>query len=449
MHLKITTLLKSFIFALSACLNFQATAVSLDKAFINLANKVKPSVVNISITKQGENNFIELIPGLIVPHATPKLTGSGSGFIISKEGLVVTNAHVVSQSDKIQVQFEGDKKLYPAKILGKDALSDIALLKVSAQKKFVPIEFGDSEKLKVGEWVAAIGNPHGYGHTITKGILSAVNREIDELNLYPLLQTDASINPGNSGGPLVNLRGQVIGVNNAIAAGATGIGFAIPINNVKIVLKDLKSYGYVRRGFIGIVFRSLPNKGVLITDIVDGGPADKAGLKQGDILTHFDSKAIKQPKDLPKIVDKTPVGKKVIVKVLRNKKPKQLTISSQPLQKDSFSFTKNRKALSKKGVSISKAGLQVANPSSGLLNQLQIPNLGARYPLVTKVQPNSRAQQAGIEVGDLVFKVNGESIFNANHLKAKLQKGGLFSLQILRYHRHYDQYLGFTTKLKL
>ena len=233
----------SLSFLISLIFPVLAYSVEPSQAFIELAKKVQSSVVNISTTKTGVNNVVQIFPGYFMPFNTPDMTASGSGFIIDKSGLIVTNSHVVKDFDKIQVQFAGDDKFYPAKVLGSDPLSDIALLKVQVKKRLKPFALGDSSKLQVGEWVAAIGNPHGYGHTMTKGIISAVKREIDDLNLFPLLQTDASINPGNSGGPLVNLKGEVVGVNQAIVRGATGISFAIPINNVKEVLKDLKSFG--------------------------------------------------------------------------------------------------------------------------------------------------------------------------------------------------------------
>ncbi len=422
-------------------------AIDLNKAFIHLAKKVQPSVVNISTLRKQGRNLIELAPGFYIPHHTPQMMGSGSGFIISKDGLIVTNAHVIRQSDEIQVQFENDKKLYSAKVLGKDQASDIALLKVNVKKSLNPIVFGDSQKLQVGEWVAAIGNPHGYGHTMTKGIISAVKREIDDLNLYPLLQTDASINPGNSGGPLVNLKGEVVGVNNAIAAGANGISFAIPINNVKTVLKDLKIYGYVRRGFIGVQFRQ-DTKGALITNIVKNGPANRSGLKIGDIITKFNSNLIKKSGDLPKAVDKTPIGKKSKVVVLRNGKEKTFTVTPKPLSKNSFSSLDTKNKITKKGVQISKAGFQVLKPNPSLLKRFNLPNLGAVYPLVTNVQKNSVADKAGLRIGDSISQVDGHQITSIHQLKSKLNKGNHL-IQILRYHRVYDQYLAFMIKLSL
>ncbi len=434
------TILFSFFFHYSQ-------AIDPNTVFIHLAKKVQPSVVNISTQKKQGKSYLKLGPGLYIPHQTPQMMGSGSGFIISKDGLIVTNAHVVKGSDKIQVQFENDTKLYPAKILGADRSSDIALLKVNVKKSLKPIEFGDSQKLQVGEWVAAIGNPHGYGHTMTKGIISAIKREIDDLNLFPLLQTDASINPGNSGGPLVNLKGEVVGVNNAIAAGANGISFAIPINNVKTVLEDLKNYGYVRRGFIGIQFRQ-DYKGAVITGVVRNSPADQAGLKIGDTIIKFNSNSIKKSRDLPKAVDKTPVGKKSKITVLRNGRKKTFTITPKILSKNSFSSINPQSPIAGKGGHISKVGFKVSKPSSKLLNQFNLPNLGATYLIVTHVQKNSLADRAGLQVGDSISQVNGQTITSIRQLKLKLKKGHHL-IQVLRYHRGYNQYLAFIIKIRL
>ncbi|MGI9549415.1 MAG: trypsin-like peptidase domain-containing protein [Bdellovibrionales bacterium] len=421
--------------------------VDLSKSFIKLAQKVQPSVVNISTLKRKGKNFIQLAPGFYIPHQTPKQMGSGSGFIISKDGLIVTNAHVVKGSDTIQVQLAHDKKLYTAKILGKDQLSDIALLKINIKKRLTPVIFGDSEKLQVGEWVAAIGNPHGYGHTMTKGIISAVKREIDELNLFPLLQTDASINPGNSGGPLMNLKGEVIGVNNAIAAGANGISFAIPINNVKTVLKDLQNYGYVRRGFIGVQFQPSLN-GAFIKDIVKGGPADRAGLKVGDIIIEFNNKPIKKSRDLPKIVDKTPVGKKTKVIVLRNKKKKTFSIAPKILAPNGITLSKNPKK-NPKGINIAKIGFGVAKPTPQLLKRFGLPRLSASHPIVTHVENRSLADWSGLQIGDYIAQVNGQPSTSVQKLQTTLNNKGEHLIQVLRYHKAYDQYLAFMIKLKV
>ena len=306
-----------------------------EQPFVELAKKVKPSVVNISIITSAKQKILQLGPGFYIPHATPERRGSGSGFVIDSKGLIVTNAHVVDDADTVQVQFSESEKFYKAKIIGKDVLSDIALLKITTSKNLKAIKMGDSSQTQVGEQVAAFGNPHGYGHTVTQGIISALRREIDDLNLFPLLQTDASINLGNSGGPLVNLKGEVIGVNNATSARAQGISFAIPINNVKTVLEDLKKYGKVRRSFLGVVLSQAgfhQKNGAFVVNIFEKGPADKAGIKIKDRIVEFNGKKIKSARQLIKYIAQTSVGRPVQIKILRKNKliNKNLILSPVP-----------------------------------------------------------------------------------------------------------------------
>ena len=262
-------------------------------SFVKLAKQIEPSVVNISIIKKSAGNRFFLAPGVYIPYSPPSVSGSGSGFVIDSTGLIVTNTHVITGADEIKIQFAGSKEFYKAQLVGKDDLSDIALIRIKPKRFLRPVKLGNSEDIQVGEEVAAFGNPHGYGHSMTQGIISAIKREIDDLNLFPLLQTDASINPGNSGGPLVNLKGEVVGVNNAIAAGAQGISFAIPIDNVKNILNDLKNYGYVRRGFIGVQL-GFGQQGSLVVDVVPGGPADRAGIQAYDLIVKFGKATIKK-----------------------------------------------------------------------------------------------------------------------------------------------------------
>ncbi len=421
-------------------------AVELETAFIELNKKIRSSVVNISTIKEETKDMVQIFPGYFMPFNLPQLKGGGSGFIIDKKGLIITNFHVVQNFDKIQVQFARDEKFYPAKVLGSDSMIDIALLKVDVNKKLVPFKFGDSEKLKVGEWVAAIGNPHGYGHTMTKGIISAVKRELDDLNLYPLLQTDASINPGNSGGPLVNLKGEVIGVNQAIARGtinspATGISFAIPINNVKGAIEDLKKYGFVRRGFIGVEFVNDGQKGALITNIVFGSPAQQAGLKIKDRIVDFSGSEIKTPKDLPKAVRKAKVGKKVVVTIVREGQKKQFSIVPKMLEKNSFSSIQlpAHEKLKIRGQNI-YGGFRVAHSSAENLKHFNLPDMGARHPLVVYVKPDSPAFRGGLRAGDLLFQINGKIVAKTSQIREALKKGDN-RLNILRYHQRYDKYL--------
>ena len=413
-----------------------ASAHPADSSFTNLARLLEPSVVNISVIKKsGLNTFF---PGFAVP--TPHISGSGSGFVIDSKGLIVTNTHVVSGADEIKVQFAGQPGFFKAKLVGKDDLSDIALLKIKPKKYLPPVRMGNSSVVQVGEEVAAFGNPHGYGHSMTQGIISAVKREIDDLNLFPLLQTDASINPGNSGGPLVNLKGEVVGVNNAIAAGAQGISFAIPIDNVKNILSDLKQYGYVQRGFIGVQLSS-GQGGALILNVVTGGPAERAGIKAYDLIVQFGKKAVKSARDLVKSVATTPIGKKVPVQIVRDGKKEQLFVTVQRVNASSFNFQKPPPRKGRSGVK-SSLGFDLIDPDPGVFKQFNLPDLGAGHPVVFSVKPATPAGKAGFRPGDLIFKVNGHDVAGVNDFKKHIKRSGN-TLHILRYHRLYGQYLAF------
>ena len=423
-----------------------AVAHSSDLSFVELAKKFEPSVVNISVTKKSANNRFFLAPGIYVPYNPPPISGSGSGFVIDSKGLIVTNTHVITGADEIKIQFAGSQKFYKAQLVGKDELSDIALIKIKPKHPLKPVKLGNSKDIQVGEKVAAFGNPHGYGHSMTQGIISAIKREIDELNLFPLLQTDASINPGNSGGPLVNLKGEVVGVNNAIAAGAQGISFAIPIDNVKNILNDLKNHGYVKRGFIGVLLGSAKG-GSLIMDVVPGGPADRAGLQAYDLIVKFGKTTIKNSKDLANAVAKTPLSKKVPVKIIRNGKEKRLFVTIQLRNKNSFNFPKTfSKKNKKKGVK-TVLGLNLIDPNPSVFKQLNLPDLGARHPMVLSVDASSPAGKAHFRPGDLIFKVNEQNISKVSDFKKYIKRSGGNTLNILRYHHLYGQYLAFVISL--
>ena len=324
------------IFFLLAC--FTPSGFSLPtQPFVGLAKKVQPSVVNIS-TSAITKTFLRLGPDLYVPQPYGrKKQAAGSGFIIDSKGFIVTNAHVVKNADQINVQLAQDNRLYSARLVGKDDLSDVALIKIQASKPLTPIKLGSSSQVQVGEFVAAFGNPHGYGHTVTQGIISAVKRELDDLNLFPLLQTDASINPGNSGGPLVNLKGEVLGINNATSAQAEGISFAIPIDNVKNILSDLKKHGYVRRGYIGVLLSYAVNaRGAFVMDVSKKGPAYQAGVRSRDRIIKFGKISIKDPSDLIKAIAKTPIGTKVKLVLIRKNRKKHVSIRIQAITSKRF-----------------------------------------------------------------------------------------------------------------
>ena len=315
------------------------------ESFADLAERLMPSVVNISttqtvVTKSNPFPGFQFPPGspfedMFKEFGTPqtrKASALGSGFIIESEGIVITNNHVISEAEDIVVTVDGDKD-YKAEVVGADPLSDIAVLKINSKDKFIPVKFGNSDKARIGDWVIAIGNPLGLGGTVTSGIISARNRTIGLSRYEDYIQTDASINQGNSGGPLFDMNGNVIGINTAILgqSGSIGIGFSIPSNSAKKVVDQLIKYGETKRGWLGvriqIVTKEIADierlgepKGALVASVAENSPSDKAKIKAGDIILEFNGIAIKEMKELPKIVAQTEVGKTVEVKVWRNKK---------------------------------------------------------------------------------------------------------------------------------
>ena len=330
-------------------ITFNLSTISHSKdapaSFADLAEKLMPSVVNIStsqtvVTKSNPFPGFEFPPGspfedMFKDFGTPqkrKAYALGSGFIIDKKGIVITNNHVIKDADDILVRVNGDKE-YEATIIGTDPLSDIAVLQIKSKDKFLPVNFGDSDKSRIGDWVIAIGNPFGLGGTVTAGIISARNRNIGMTRYEDFIQTDASINQGNSGGPLFNMDGDVIGINTAILgqSGSIGIGFSIPSNNAKIVIDQLIKYGETKRGWLGVRIQYVTKeiadaeklnkpRGALVQSVADGSPSEKGGIKDGDIILEFDGKLINEMKELPLIVAQTEVGKTVEVKVWRNQR---------------------------------------------------------------------------------------------------------------------------------
>tara|TARA_B100000575_G_scaffold293020_1_gene303126 strand:- start:948 stop:2354 length:1407 start_codon:yes stop_codon:yes gene_type:complete len=326
----------------SFCLN---SVNAVPNSFADLAEKLMPSVVNISTTqtvRTTTNQFpFQFPPGspfeeLFKDYQRPterKASSLGSGFIIKENGTVITNNHVIAGADDILVRV--NSKEYNAKVIGADPYMDIAVLKMESSDKFNTVKFGDSDKARVGDWVVAIGNPFGLGGTVTSGIVSARNRDIGMTRYDDFIQTDASINQGNSGGPLFNLKGEVVGINTAIIApgqsGSIGIGFAIPSNAASKVIDQLLNYGETRRGWLGVRIQEVTKEiaeavklkkpeGALVASVGEKSPADKAGIKAGDIIIEFDGKKIDTMRTLPKVVANTEVGKNVKLKIWRDKK---------------------------------------------------------------------------------------------------------------------------------
>ncbi|MDC3076933.1 Do family serine endopeptidase [Candidatus Pelagibacter sp.] len=333
-----------FIILLSFNFNLVANSANMPASFADLAEKLMPSVVNISttttITTKSNPFPFEFPPGspfedMFKDYGTPQkrqTSALGSGFIIDEKGLVITNNHVIQGAEDVFVRVNGEKNL-KAKVIGADPGMDLAVLQIESDQKFTPVKFGDSDTARIGDWVIAIGNPFGLGGTVTAGIISARNRSIGLSRYEDYIQTDASINQGNSGGPLFNMDGDVVGINTAILgqSGSIGIGFAIPSNSAQKVINQLIEFGETKRGWLGVRIQTVTKdiadvekldepRGALVASVAENSPSDKGGIKAGDIILEFDGQKINEMSELPRIVAETEVGKKVDLKVWRNKR---------------------------------------------------------------------------------------------------------------------------------
>lgn len=421
--------------------------------FVSLYKKVNPAVVNISTQSLPRlpqrppgayrDPFYELFEHFYGQRTPQPQKGLGTGFIIEANGLIITNNHVIQGADQIEVQLSDEsKKTYKAEVIGTDPKTDIALIKIKIKKKLPTIPLGSSEKLLPGEWVAAFGNPLGLGHTITKGIISAKGREVEELGIFPFLQTDASINPGNSGGPLVNLKGEVIGVNTFIIRGAQGLGFAVPIDGVKQILPDLKSKGRVTRGYIGISFMPLnpravkalglkDDKGMMIVNVDENSSAAKSGLKAYDIILEVNDSEITSSRSLQNAVAQIPVGQKMKIKILRDGKKKTYTLAvgKAPEEKTMVGRKHNQKQ-ERRGIEANYGlGFRVTTLTKELAAELDI-NF-TRRPVVISVTPSSPASFSGLKQGDIILDVNRRRIRTATQIN-KVLKRGTNLIRILR-----------------
>jgi serine protease Do len=413
--------------------------------FVSLAKKIKPIVVNISTTQVSEahgpqefggpfgeddpfNDFWRRFFGGPIPRGPQRQRSLGSGFIIDADGSILTNNHVVENAQKIVVKLADDQE-YEAKVIGRDQKTDIAIIRINAKTSLTAAALGDSDRLEVGEWVVAIGNPFGLDSTVTSGIVSAKGRHIGQGPYDNFIQTDASINPGNSGGPLINLKGEVIGINTAIFSRSgtnIGIGFAIPINLVKELLPQLRGKGKVTRGYLGVLIQKVTpdiaeslgmdkGYGALVANVSKDGPAERAGVKVGDVIVEFDGKEIKDSGDLPIIVARTPVEKKVRMKVLRDKKEVVLTVSVGELKEEEVAAAVPEKG--ELGMTVQRLTPQIAE-SLGLEK--------ADGVVVTAVEPGSAADEAGIRRGDVILEVDRKPIRNLDEYKksiAGIRKG--------------------------
>ena len=371
------------------------------------------------------------------PTPTPRRVNSlGSGFVIDAAGLVVTNNHVIADADEVNVILN-DGTTLKAEVVGRDQKTDLALLKVTPSKPLKAVKFGDSDKLRLGEWVIAIGNPFSLGGTVTAGIVSARNRDIQSGPYDNYIQTDAAINRGNSGGPLFNLNGEVIGVNTAIispSGGSIGIGFAVPSKTVVPVIDQLREFKEVRRGWLGVRIQQVsdeiaeslsvkPARGALVAGIDDKGPAKPAGIEPGDVIVKFDGKDVKEMRDLPKIVADTPVGKDVEVVVIRKGKEEKKTVKLGRLEdeKQAALNTKNDAVPDAKPVVKKALGLDLANLTDDLRKKHNIKDK-VKGVLITGVDPNSPAAEKRLVPGMVIAEVQQQAVANATELQQRIDK---------------------------
>ena len=434
---KIKTIFYTLIFTFSFSL--VSNSQTIPGSFADLAEKLMPSVVNISttqtvVTKSNPFPGFEFPPGspfgdMFKDFGTPQEKQSsalGSGFIIDEKGIVVTNNHVIDGAEDIVVQVNGEKK-FKAKVIGADPLSDIAVLQIETKEKFTPVNFGNSNKARIGDWVIAIGNPFGLGGTVTSGIISARNRSIGLTRYEDYIQTDASINQGNSGGPLFNIDGDVIGINTAILgrSGNVGIGFAIPSNSAKQVIDQLIEFGETKRGWLGVRIQDVTKeiaevenlgkpRGALVASVAENSPSEKAGVKSGDIILEFDGQVIQEMKELPMIVAKTKVGKSVRVKIWRNKKEITKTITLGRLE-TSEDFKVAEKKEAPKELFIEDLKISVREITKEDIKTRNLPNQTSGL-VITKIDDKSLLLNS-IEVNSIILEAQKKKIRTVNDLK--------------------------------
>ena len=428
-----------------------SSVMMVPASFSELAKLAQPGVVNIRTVKTVEgggpvfrhffgnpfgrkNPFEDFGPFSDERQREFKQRSLGSGFIINREGHIVTNNHVIEGADEITVRLSNDKE-YDAEIVGRDPNTDLALIKIKGAADLVPLKMGDSDRLTVGSWVVAMGSPFGLEQTVTAGIVSAKGRVIGSGPYDDFIQTDASINPGNSGGPLLNMNGEVVGINTAIVAQGQGIGFAIPVNLAQGIIRQLEESGSVTRGWLGVGIQDLTpelaeyygikdKKGVLVAKVFEGDPADKAGIKANDIITAVDGKPVKTSRELTGKIADIPVGKKTRITILRDGKEKTVTVK---IAKRDDSERLARRQPQKNG----ELGIRIAELT---------PEMAKRYGhsetekgvLVVGVESGSKAAEAGLREGDLVKEVNRKPVTSVSKLRAELKTDDKIQLLIKR-----------------
>ncbi len=440
-----------FVVALCLLLPLQSAAQLPD--FTELVEKQGSAVVNISTTQKNRNALSRQLPQLdendpfyeffrrFSPNPGPREFQSqslGSGFIISGDGYIMTNAHVVDSASDVTVRLT-DKREFKAKVIGADRRTDVALIKIAAAN-LPAVKVGDPGKLKVGEWVVAIGSPFGFENTVTAGIVSAKGRSLPQENFVPFIQTDVAVNPGNSGGPLFNLKGEVVGINSQIysrTGGFMGLSFAIPIDVANGIAQQLRTTGKVTRGRIGVVIQPLTKeladgfglgkpRGALVNSVEKGGPADKAGVEAGDVILAFDGKSVAASEDLPRIVGGTRPGSMVTVRIWRNKAERDMQITVGELPEE------GRAQQGRGGRSQPPAaqfGMTLSDLSDAQRKELKVEG----GVLVENVQ--DAAARAGVRRGDVILAVNNQDVGSVEQFKklmGEFEKGRIVALLVRR-----------------
>ena len=458
----------AYMFRLSGLLLFLSTGVLTGSVFastpdfVELADNLKPAVVNISTSQTvqqrtpvfpgprgpGNDMFEEFFERFFrgYPQQPPREKRSlGTGFIISKDGYILTNDHVVKDADVIKVKLS-DGREFEGEVRGLDPKLDLALVKIEAGENLPVAELGDSDSLRIGEWVMAIGNPFGLEQTVTVGIVSAKGRVIGAGPYDDFIQTDASINPGNSGGPLFNAQGKVVGINTAIVAGGQGIGFAIPVNMAKQIIPQLRDVGHVTRGYLGVTVQAMTdeladsfglqkNRGALVNQVMDDSPAAKAGFKRGDIILEFDGQEIRDINDLPRIVAGTRVGETVRVQIYRNHKTLELQVKVGQLEGEQQA---QAPSADRSGEIL---GISVADLTPELAERYAIED--PQGVLVKSIDPDGPAAGVNLRVGDQILEVNGREVKSVADFRAEVgepEAGAVMRLLVQR-----QQTLFFTT----
>ena len=369
-------------------------------------------------------------------HSPRRVNSLGSGFVIDPSGIVVTNNHVIAEADEVTVIFNDGTRL-KAEIIGKDQKTDLALLRVKPEKPLTAVKFGDSDRLRLGEWVVAIGNPFSLGGTVTAGIVSARNRDINSGPYDNYIQTDAAINRGNSGGPLFNLDGEVIGINTAIispSGGSIGIGFAVPSKTALPVIDQLKQFGETRRGWLGVRIQQVtdeiaeslsikPARGALVAGVDDKGPAKPAGIEPGDVIVNFDGKEIKEMRDLPRVVADTPVGKQTPVVVIRKGREETKTVTLGRLEDGEKLAAVNTKSggAGEQTVVKKTLGIELANISDDLRKRYKIKD-SVKGIVITGIDASSAAADKRLSPGDVIVEIAQEAVESADEFSAKIDK---------------------------